>query len=348
MSSARDSFASALPAQRLTPEIADGFAAVALSHVRREYPNKLDHVLTGDNDVLPPSVLHPVFYGSFDWHSCVHGYWLLARVLRRYPGGRHAQNIASLFDVQLTAAKVEGERAYAAHDARRGFERPYGWAWLLMLQSELLQHRTDAGRRWSAALAPLADVFVQRFGSFLPIADYPVRTGTHFNSAFAVVLALDYARTAGDEALEQLLVDTARRWYMGDKDCQGWEPGGDDFLSSALTEALCMRRVLGVDFADWFRGFLPRVGAGEPAALFMPAAVSDRSDGKIAHLDGLNLSRAWCWRAIAAALPAGDERSAAIRAAGLHISAGLPHVTGDYMGEHWLATFALLALDGDQ
>jgi len=322
------------------------FARLALSHVRREYPNKLDHVLLSSDDLQSPSQLHPVFYGSFDWHSCVHGYWLMATLLRRHPALPEAEAIRRLFDEQFTAERMAVEVAYAAHPSRGGFERPYGWAWLLMLQAELDRHDTSGGRTWAAALQPLTDVFVGRFLAFLPKATYPIRVGTHFNTAFAVRLALEYADGTGDTTLAAALRDAARRWYLADRDCQAWEPGGDDFLSSALMEAECMRIVLdGPAFHAWLDAFLPRIADQQPGTLFTPALVSDRTDGKIAHLDGLNLSRAWCWRSIARALPADDARVAtAERAAMAHLEVSLPHVAGDYMGEHWLATFALLAL----
>ncbi len=353
-SSAADLPSGAAPST-LTPALASRFAALALGHVTREYPNKLDHVLDGPADVRGPRALHPVFYGSFDWHSCVHGYWLLARLLRRVPSLPEAGAVRALFDAHLTPERVAGEVAYLARPASRGFERPYGWAWLLALAAELTWHDSADGRRWAGALRPLADAVVARFRDFLPNAAYPVRVGTHFNTAFAVRLALDYADAAGDAAggdgqpsLGALLRDRARHWYAGDRDCQAWEPGGDDFLSSALVEAECMRRALPAgEFGPWFDGFLPRLAEGEPATLFAPAAVSDRTDGKIAHLDGLNLSRAWCWRALAGTWGADDPRRAgALAAADRHLAAALPHVAGDYMGEHWLATFALLALDG--
>lgn len=322
------------------------FARLALSHVRREFPNKLDHVLLSSDDLQSPSQLHPVFYGSFDWHSCVHGYWLMATLLRRNPALPEAEAIRRLFDEQFTAERMSVEVAYAAHPSRRGFERPYGWAWLLMLQAELNRHDTSGGRTWAAELQPLTDVFVGRLLAFLPNATYPIRVGTHFNTAFAVRLALEYADGTGDPTLAAALRDAARRWYLADRDCQAWEPGGDDFLSSALMEAECMRVVLdGPAFHAWLDAFLPRIADQQPGTLFTPAFVSDRTDGKIAHLDGLNLSRAWCWRSIARALPADDARVAtAERAAMAHLEASLPHVAGDYMGEHWLATFALLAL----
>ena len=322
----------------LTAAISDRFAAIALGHVRREYPHKLDHVLNGDADAAAPRVLHPIFHGSFDFHSCVHGYWTLARVLRLYPDGERAKAIGSLFDEMLTAEKVAGELAYLDRPLSGGFVRPYGWAWLLKLQSEL-DRQPDT--QWANALRPLADAFAARFKAFLPKADYPIRTGVHSSTAFAVVLALDYADDA-DPELTTLLKTKARVWYGEDRGAVAWEPSQDDFLSPTLMEAACMKRVLSdAEFALWFDGFLPVLAERRPASLFTPARVSDRSDGKIAHLDGLNLSRAWCWRQLAA----GHRHAAIMReAADTHLTASLSHVAGDYMGEHWLASFALLAL----
>ncbi|MDP4006423.1 DUF2891 domain-containing protein [Methylobacterium sp. NEAU K] len=329
----------------LTPEIAARFAATALGHVSREYPNKPGHVLSGPEDARTPADLHPVFHGSYDWHSCVHGYWLLARVLRLFPDGPQAGAIRARLDARLVPGTVAGECAYFAAPTARGFERPYGWAWLLKLADELSRLPE---RRWAEALAPLAVIVAQGFRDFLPLAPYPVRVGTHFNTAFALRLAADYAEGARDAAFGDLLLHTAERWYAADADCPAWgEPGGDDFLSSALIEAECMRRLLPPErFRPWFDRFLPGLAAGQPGTLFRPAAVTDRSDGKIAHLDGLNLSRAWCFRALAATLEPDDPRRPPLSAAAeAHLAAGLPHVTGDYMGEHWLATFALLALE---
>jgi DUF2891 family protein len=330
----------------LTPALGATLARVALSHVTKEYPNKPDHVLNKRADLKKPSQLHPVFFGSFDWHSCVHGYWLLATLLRLFPGMREAARIERLFDSQLTPAKVRAEVRYLGQPLRATFERPYGWAWLLMLWAELSRHSSSKSERWSDALAPLAAAFTDRFLDFLPRATYPTRVGTHFNSAFAIALALEYAEVASNDTLRKALAKKAQDWYSGDSDCQAWEPSGDDFLSSALMEAECMHRVLKAgDFSAWLDRFLPRLAVREPATLFAPAIVSDRSDGKIAHLDGLNLSRAWCWRSIAATWPASDARRVvALEAAETHFAASLPHVAGDYMGAHWLATFALLAL----
>ena len=331
----------------LTPSIAARFAAVALSHVTREFPNKLEHVLTGPDDLQSPRALHPIFYGSFDWHSCVHGYWLLARLLRRVPDLPQAAEICALFDAHITPRNVQAEVQYLAPAHRGTFERPYGWAWAHMLAAELLQHDSNDGRRWSATLQPLADTFTARWLAFLPRSTYPIRVGTHYNTAFAITLSLCYAERSGNAALGGALRDAAARWYGADADCQAWEPGGDDFLSSALSEAECMRRVLPpAAFASWLARFLPDLASCAPLTLFTPATVSDRTDGKIAHLDGLNFSRAWCWRHLAGTMSVDDPRLHLMQdAAARHLEASLPHVTGDYMGEHWLATFAMLALD---
>ena len=324
---------------RLTAEIANRFAEIALGHVTKEYPHKLDQVLEGPEDALPPSELHPIFFGSFDWHSCVHGYWLLLRTRRLFQDMPAAARVGALLDEMLTEEKVRGELAYLDRAYTGGFERPYGWAWLLALHAEAQLHSED----WADNLAPLAAAFAERFKSYLPKLTYPIRVGTHFNTAFAMVLALDWAR-ANDPALVDLIRERSLYYYGADRDCPAWEPGGDEFLSSALTEALCMRRSQSEAFGDWFARFLPRLADGEPQSLFQPAFVSDRSDGKIVHLDGTNLSRAWCWRGIADALPP-DWAEIAKRAADTHLEASLPHVAVDYMGEHWLATFALLALE---
>ena len=329
----------------LSQEIGARFAGIALGHVTREYPHKLDHILTGAEVARTPSALHPIFYGSFDWHSCVHGYWLLARLLLRFPAAAFADSVDGLFDRQLTPQKVAGECSYFAAPSARGFERPYGWGWLLKLAAELVGLPKT---RWFRALAPLAEAVARRLRDFLPIASYPVRTGTHSNTAFAIRMAADYAEAIGDDVLWDLLRATAERWYGQDTDCPAWgEPGGDDFLSPSLIEAECMRRLLPPEpFRAWFSLFLPRLSQGLPKTLFIPALAADRSDGKIAHLDGLNLSRAWCFGALARALPEPAGRRLVMEeAAELHLAAALPHVEGDYMGEHWLASFALLALD---
>jgi hypothetical protein len=290
--------------------------------------------------VQGPRALHPIFFGSFDWHSCVHGYWLLLTLRRLFPDQPFAAEVRALADRMLAPGKVAGELAYLDRAYTGGFERPYGWAWLLALHAEASRHGdTD----WGEALAPLAHAFADRLTGFLPRQTYPVRTAAHPNTAFALVLALEWA-DAHDPVLAALIRSRATDYYGADRNCPGWEPEGDAFLSPALVEALCMRRSLPEDaFRAWFASFLPGLDQGEPASLFAPAKVSDRSDGKIAHLDGLNLCRAWCWRSLAGALDA-PARGLALAAADAHLAASLPHVAGDYMGEHWLASFALLAL----
>ena len=332
-----------MPATILDTALADRLAGAALGHVAREYPNGLALTLNGADDLGTPAQLHPIFFGSLDWHSCVHSHWLLARLLRERPELTLAPSIVKHFDQAFTPEKVAGELAYLQRPLSGGFQRPYGWAWLLMLAAELQRADGPGARRWSAALAPLERAFVDRLRTFLPKADYPIRAGVHSNTAFALALAHEYA-LGRDDDLRLLIEAKARAWYGADADCQAWEPSGDDFLSPALIEAELMRRVLDpAAFLRWFALFLPRASAGEPATLFAPARVSDRSDGKIAHLDGLNLSRAWCWRGVARAAD-GPLAGVAGEAAERHLLVSLPHVTGDYMGEHWLASFALLAL----
>jgi len=327
--------------QLLTPEIAARFAGIALGHVGREYPHKLDHVMDGPEDVLGPRALHPIFHGSFDWHSCVHGWWLMFKVRRLFPDLPVARAIEALAEEMLTPGNIAGERAYLDRAYTGTFERPYGWAWLLALHREAQRHE---GQSWGAYLAPLAEAFAERFAAYLPRLTYPVRAGTHHNTAFAMILALEWAQ-ANDAALAALIGARAADHYGGDRACQAWEPGGEDFLSPSLTEALLMRRVLGAGgFGPWLAAFLPDLAAGAPRSLFTPAFASDRSDGKIAHLDGVNLSRAWCWRSLADALEPGPAELARA-AADAHLDASLPHIAGDYMGEHWLATFAMLALE---
>ena len=315
----------------LDAALASRIARIALGHVRQEYPHKLDHVLESDADALPPRRLHPIFFGSFDWHSCVHGWWTLLTLRRLFPQIEEATSIAEFANESFTAEKVGPELAYLDRPSSRGFERPYGWAWLLQLHLEATRHP----EAWGAELEPLARAFADRLRAYLDVMTYPIRVGTHFNTCFALILSLDWAGRF-DLSLGEQIRDRALHRFGGDRDCQAWEPGGDEFLSPALIEALYMARAQPAQFPDWFAEFLPRVAAREPATLFTPAIVSDRSDGKIAHLDGLNLSRAWCWRELG--FPEHAET---------HLAAAMPHIAGDYMGEHWLASFALLALLAD-
>lgn len=318
----------------LDAHMASRFARITLAHIGLQYPYKLDQILTGPDDAMPPVMLHPIFHGSFDWHSCVHGWWQLLTLRRLFHDLPEAEAIGDRADQAFTPALVAGELAYLDRPMSGGFERPYGWAWLLALHGEAERH--DAP--WAEALAPLAAAFAARFFAYLPKLTYPVRVGTHFNTAFALLLARDWA-IGRDTSLADLIDDRARAWFGADRNCQAWEPSGDDFLSPALTEAMLMSRILPPDdFATWFAAFLPDLDSGQPATLFHPVHVSDRSDGKIAHLDGLNLSRAWCWRSLANGAPSLEAT------AKLHLETSLPHLDEHYMGAHWLPTFALLAL----
>lgn len=332
--------ASAQPQFVLDEATADRFAAIALGHVTKVYPNQVALRLNSPADLVAPEIATPIFRGSYDWHSCVHGYWTLARVRRLFPESASAERIDKLFASEVTEAAALSERDWLARKENAGWERPYGWAWALMLVAEL--RLSEHGVLYAERLQPMADVIVRRFESYLPRLTYAVRSGVHSSSAFALTLAIRYARVAGAAGLAEAIVEAARRWFAEDAGCRAWgEPSGEDFLSPSLTEAALMARLLdGRSFAAWFRAFMPSF----PAPLRSPAIVSDRSDGRIAHLDGVNLSRAWALRSIAARL--NDPKLAArlVRTADAHLTASLPHVAGDYMGEHWLASFALLAL----
>jgi hypothetical protein len=311
----------------LTRALASSFARVALANVEREYPRRLDQLLVGPDSEWHPRRLHPAFYGSYDWHSAVHMHWLLARLVRLYPDLAEASRIRKVLQAHLSASAIATELAFFDTPGGASFERPYGWAWLLELEAELMRLG-----RWQDAIAPLADELASRFSAYLASTPYAVRAGTHGNTAFACILALDYARAAADINLQAAIETAARRWYLKDRDYPvHYEPSGDDFLSPALVEALLMQRILPpVEFSAWMKSFLPT----NLDALAEPPKVIDHADAKQSHLDGLCLSRAWCFRE----LGFGDL-------AELHLKAGMPHVLGgEYAGEHWLASFAVLAL----
>lgn len=340
--------AGAAGAQPLDPATAERFLRLALDCVHREYPNKIAHVLSGDGDVKPPRELTPAFYGCYDWHSAVHGHWLLARLARAAPDGSLAGAARNALRRSLTAENIAAELRYLRGGGRIAFERPYGLAWLLQLAAELQEWRTDAeAARWHAALEPLARETSQRIKDWLPKLTHPIRAGEHSQTAFAFGLVLDWARAADDPEMQRLIRSRTEDYYGGDRDCPlAYEPSGQDFLSPCLAEADLIRRVRAPDeFAAWLDAFLPAIPRRPgPAggAWLEPAVVTDPSDGKLAHLDGLNLSRAWMLEGIAAGLPAGDERLPALRAAARqHREAGLAAVTGEhYAGGHWLASFA--------
>jgi hypothetical protein len=303
------------------------FARVALDNVERAYPRRLDQLLAGPDVEWRPGVLHPAFYGSYDWHSAVHMHWLLVRILRMHPDIPERIAIEARLDRHLTASNIARELAFFNGPGGLTFERPYGWAWLLELQAELLRLQ-----RWHGELAPLADALAGRFIRFFEASAYPVRAGTHGNTAFASILGLDYARTAGRSDLAAAVEAAARRWYLCDRDYPvAYEPSGDDFLSPALVEALLMKRILPKqEFHEWLNRFLPP----DLGPLSRPPTVLDHADTKQSHLDGLCLSRAWCFEQLGF--------SALARS---HLESGMPHVVGgDYAGEHWLASFAVLAI----
>ncbi|HLM58410.1 MAG TPA: DUF2891 domain-containing protein [Pyrinomonadaceae bacterium] len=324
------------------------FARLALGCIGKEYPNKLDHVLSDASQAKSPRELHPAFYGCYDWHSSVHGHWLLAHLLRTRPDELPEREAREALAANLTEENLKIEDEYLRDPGRPSFERPYGWAWLLKLHEELYSWDDPDAARWFGHLRPLAETIVGKYLDFFPRQKYPVRAGTHFNTAFGLAFAHDYAARLGRGELRALVGERARAYFLADRDYPAaFEPGGDDFLSPALVEADLMRRVLPPEeFARWFSDFLPGLDAGSPPNLLNPADVTDRADPKIVHLDGLNLSRAWCMRSLAAALPPGSRRRDLLTdAARLHASATLPHVTsGDYYGEHWLATFAVYLL----
>jgi len=330
----------------LTREGASHFAALALKCAGQEYPNKLDHVMGSAAEVKGPQALHPAFFGCFDWHSAVHGHWLLVRMLESFPDLPEGAAIRSVLDAHLSPAAIGPELAYLDGPNRKSFERTYGWAWLLKLSADLKRSKLPEAPRWEAGLRPLAEAFAAKLGEFLPRQTYPIRTGVHPNTAYSLSLALDYADAAGDAKLREVVKERALAYFAKDRGSPiSWEPGGEDFLSPSLEEAALMSRLLPrKSFRPWLAAFLPKLMQGGPLP---PAIVSDRTDPKIVHLDGLNLSRARCLYELARALGAKDQISAHLRKLGdLHARASLPHIaSGSYEGEHWLGTFAVHMLE---
>jgi len=327
---------------------ASHLAGLALQCVAKEYPNKLDHVMNNFTEVKSPLMLHPAFFGCFDWHSSVHGHWMLVRLLRLFPGMPEAKSIRAALGRNLTRENLQAETAYLGQPNRQSFERTYGWAWLLKLAEELADWKDPDGEQWSRNLQPLSKALAQRLADFLPKQTYPIRTGVHPNTAFALAFAIDYAKKVGDNQLGNLVAERSLKYFSGDKGYPAsWEPGGEDFFSPALLEADLMRRVLKpAEFKRWFYQFLPDIVRDRPKSLLSPAQVTDRTDPKLVHLDGLNLSRAWCMRSIALALPPRDPARRVLAEASLrHEKEALPHIaSGDYAGEHWLASFAVYLL----
>jgi hypothetical protein len=328
----------------LAPGTAERFASLALDCVHKEYPNKISHVLTGDADVRPPRELTPAFYGCYDWHSAVHGHWLLARLARTFPEASFSTAARKALTASLTAGKITAEVHYLEAEGRISFERPYGLAWLLQLAAELHQWNEPEAEGWSKNLEPLVLVAAARIQEWLPKLTYPIRVGEHSQTAFAFALILDWARIVGDGEMVNLLHERIGELYLSDQGCPlHYEPSGQDFLSPCLAEADLVRRILEpTTFAEWLGRFLPTIPSTAGESWLEPAVVTDPTDPKLAHLDGLNLSRAWMLEGIASGLGEDDPRLGALhRAARRHRESGLKAVTGEhYEGGHWLGSFA--------
>lgn len=329
----------------MTPEQAILFAKLALKGIAKEYPNKPADVLNSDADVNSPRVIHPAFYGCYDWHSSVHGHWMLVKLLKEFPRHSMQQEIRAALAANLTVASLKTEADYFKRPGAKSYERPYGWSWLLKLAEELHTWDDPQGREWARNLQPVVDVIVARYLEYFPKQTYPIRSGVHSSTAFGLTFAYDYARTVGHEPLKKLIEERSRYYFGKDANIPAaWEPDGADFFSPSLMEADLMRRVLPeAEFRAWFKRYLPDLSRGEPRSLLYPATVTDRTDPQIVHLDGLNLSRAWCMHHLAQALAQDDPvRQLLLDAAQRHRDAALPHISsGDYAGEHWLASFAV-------
>jgi hypothetical protein len=334
--------------ERVKQELVSRFSRLALDCVHREYPNKIGHVLNSDEDARTPSSLHPVFYGCFDWHSSVHGHWLLVRLLRTASTGQMApelrEEIVAALERNFTVEGVTAEVAYFEAENRKSYERPYGSAWFLQLTAELREWKDPKAETWLQTLLPLEAVIVSQIKSWLPNLAYPIRLGTHNQSMFAFGLILDWARVSGDSEMAAMVRDRSRAFHLEDRNCPiEYEPSGEDFLSPCLMEADLMRRILDRDeFAKWLDGFLPAIPRDGSSDWLATGIVMDPSDGKLVHLDGVNLSRAWNLENIAAALPANDTRRASLLAASeVHARQGIANVSAEhYEGSHWLASFA--------
>jgi len=333
-------------------EAAQRFARLALACVHKEYPNKIMHSMNSDADVSPPRKLTPAFYGCYDWHSSVHGHWLLVRLARTFPDAPFTAEARAALQQSLTEGNIAQEVAYLKADGRSSFERPYGLAWLLQLGMELREWAdTDTAKNdplpheLSVNLRPLEQAAIDRLKTWLPKLSHPVRIGEHDQTAFAMGLMIDYARNTGDRDFLNLLTASARAFYAADTHCPlAYEPSGEDFLSPCMAEADVMRRALPAkEFAKWLAQFLPQIPLDGSGAWLQPEKSTDPSDPKLGHIDGLNLSRAWMLDGIASALPKTDPRLGALeKCLAAHRSAGLAAVTGEhYEGGHWLGSFAV-------
>lgn len=328
----------------LNLEKAKKLSTVPLECIHKEYPNKLNQVLTDSTHLQSPRELHPIFYGCFDWHSSVHGHWLLARMMNKYPDSDLEKEIAELFDQQFSISNVQKELAYFQPALNKSFERTYGWAWILKLYAELHQSPLNSDHKWTNNLQSLINEIVGSYKAFLPKLVYPIRVGEHTNTAFGLSLALDYARVVGDTEFEDLIITRSKAFYLNDLQCPiHWEPSGFDFISPCLQEAELMSKILDEkEFEKWLKEFMPQLF--EKAFQLEPGKVLDRTDGKLVHLDGLNFSRAWCLYGITEKLPRKCEHLEQI--GDNHIKASMDQVVGsDYMGSHWLASFLVYALE---
>jgi len=341
---------SAAPSSAIDAAAAGRFAELALKCVHQEYPNKISHTLAGEADVRSPRELFPAFHGCYDWHSAVHGHWLLARLAKHFPDAPFAAPARAALARSLTKENIAGEVAYLQSAGRASFERPYGLAWLLQLSAELRSWKDPQAQEWARTLAPLETEAAARIKRWLPDLYYPIREGEHDQTAFSFGLIWDWAGVAGDAEMRKLLADAARRFYAADRNCPlSYEPSGQDFLSPCLAEADFMRRVLDrAAFTAWLTTFLPTIPDNASKDWLTPAIVTNRADPKLAHLDGLNLSRAWMLEGIMRGLSVGDRRILALgNAARRHREAALPQVTGEhYEGGHWLGTFAVYLVTG--
>lgn len=330
---------------QLSDEQVTAFAKLALDGLDTEYPNKPGHVFDGPDSIAAPKELTPAFYGSFDWHSSVHGHWMLIRLLRQYPKNGLETEIRKKLHEHLSEANIKTEAAFFSEKRNKSFERMYGWAWYLRMVTECETWDDEDAKVWRENLRPLEEVLVQRAMAYLPLLQYPIRTGQHPDSGFALGQLLDYSRVVGNEELESLIVQRAKDFFAGDTDYPTkYEPSGHDFFSSCWNEADLMRRVLSEDeFVEWFDKYLPSLKTGESGNLLIPVEVTDVTDGKLVHLAGLDLSRGWCLQGIASSLPEGDSRIELLNeSAKEHAQMGYKYVfSGHYEGEHWLATFAV-------
>lgn len=330
----------------LTQEGASHFARLALDCIQQEYPNKLNQVLTSENSLAVPSELHPAFYGCFDWHSSVHGHWMLVRLLKQFPNISEAEEIRNKLRTNLTKENIRTELAYFCK-AEKSWERTYGWAWLLKLSEELYSWNDEQGQILYNNLLPLTEKVLQRYESFLAVQKYPIRAGTHPNTAFGLAFAWDYAETTGAKEFQNMVESQAKKHFIFDHTCPAdWEPGGEDFLSGCMVEADLMSRFLTKrQFSRWFKYFMPK---DKLLSVALPAKVTDRSDPKIVHLDGLNFSRVWSMYGIMPKLSKNRYRKILLKAAEAHLKASLPFVaTEHYEGGHWLAGFAVYALSAE-